>query len=424
MIETFEANWTTCNSPSLHYYTSLLLIPHFSRLIVFVHYCFSTSTPCSPPQLSSLREDPLLSAPSPFIHQLAQPNRSTAPHIYPCNYHAPPAHAWSIGRHSTMATAKVAIQSPGLPMDAAPQALKITHSPDRKRKQRTPESPDRDIHETLGSRSYDYNSQSPPNRSHDARHDSAHSSNSASANGTTGDDGTSSRGGGGEETLTLRRREANRLAAQRFRSRKKGYQDSLEERIRILEDEKDVIARRLGQTHQHTPQEDGYYRRTEQYPPHSPDQTGDGDVRFASLESANRRLQDELRGVLEDNARLRDEVERWRKWEREQREPRPVEKPQQRGPALAPLDFGPMAPPSYTSSPYPSPHPPLERGHSYSHSYRSSSPGPRLPPLRLPGNGPHHTSPNGRPLLPRPESMERVNTLHNPRPQTSPAHRN
>jgi hypothetical protein len=323
-----------------------------------------------------------------------------------------------------MATTKVAMQSPGLQMDAAVQALKVTHSPDRKRKQRTPESPDRDINETLGSRSYEYNSQSPPNRSHDARHTSAHSSNSASANGTTGDDGTSSRGGGGEETLTLRRREANRLAAQRFRSRKKGYQDSLEERIRILEDEKDVIARRLGQSHQHTPQEDGYYRRTEQYPPHSPDQTGDGDVRYASLESANRRLQDELRGVLEDNARLRDEVERWRKWEREQREPRPVEKPQHRGPALAPLDFGPMAPPSYTSSPYPSPHPPLERGHSYSHSYRPSSPGPRLPPLRLPGNGSHHTSPNGRPLLPRPESMERVSTLHNPRPQTSPAHRN
>jgi hypothetical protein len=308
-----------------------------------------------------------------------------------------------------MATAEVATQPPGLQTDGASQALRAIHSPDRKRKQRTPESPDRDINETLGSRSYDYNSQSPPNRSHEARHTSAHSSNSASANGTNGDDGTSSRGGGGEETLTLRRREANRLAAQRFRSRKKGYQDSLEERIRILEDEKDVIARR---------------RRTEQYPPHSPDQTGEGDVRYASLESANRRLQDELRGVLEDNARLRDEVERWRKWEREQREPRPVEKPQHRGPALAPLDFGPMAPPSYTSSPYPSPHPPLERGHSYSHSYRPSSPGPRLPPLRLPGNGSHHTSPNGRPLLPRPESMERVNTLHNPRPQTSPANRN
>ena len=47
----------------------------------------------------------------------------------------------------------------------------------------------------------------------------------------------------GEDGLTLRRREANRLAAQRFRSRKKGYQDSLEERIRILEEEKDLVAR-------------------------------------------------------------------------------------------------------------------------------------------------------------------------------------
>jgi hypothetical protein len=52
-----------------------------------------------------------------------------------------------------MATTKVAMQSPGLQMDAAVQALQVTHSPDRKRKQRTPESPDRDVNETLGSRS-------------------------------------------------------------------------------------------------------------------------------------------------------------------------------------------------------------------------------------------------------------------------------
>lgn len=323
----------------------------------------------------------------------------------------------------TMASAKVAVPPHGSSDDVSAQALRAMNSPDRKRKQRTPESPDRNIHGHLESRYLGYDSHSPTNLSPEARHTSAHSSNSASANGTGGDDGTSSRGGGGEETLTLRRREANRLAAQRFRSRKKGYQDSLEERIRILEDEKDVIARRLDQSHQRTPQEDGYYRRTEPYPPHSPDQTGEGDVRYASLESANRRLQDELRGVMEDNARLRDEVDRWRKWEREQRESRQIEKPHHRGPALAPLDFGPMAPPSYTSSPYPPAHPPLERGHSYSHSYRPSSPGPRLPPLRLPGNGSHLTSPNGRPLLPRPESMERVSTLHNPRPQTSPANR-
>jgi hypothetical protein len=330
-----------------------------------------------------------------------------------------------------MATAKVEVSAPELSIDATSQALRAIASPDRKRKQRTPYSPDRDINGTSKSRSYGYNSHSPPDHSPEVRHTSAHSSHSAtaSANDTAGDDGTSSRGGGGEETLTLRRREANRLAAQRFRSRKKGYQDSLEERIRILEDEKDVIARRLDHSHQRTPHEEGYYRQTEPYP-HSPDRNGDADVRYASLESANRRLQDELRGVMEDNARLRDEVDRWRKWEREQRDSRSVEKVQHRGPALAPLDFGPMAPPSYTSashpSPYPPPHPhpPLERGHSYSHSYRSSSPGPRLPPLRILSNGSQHASPNGRPLLPRPESMERISTLHNPRPQTSPANRN
>jgi hypothetical protein len=85
-----------------------------------------------------------------------------------------------------------------------------------------------------------------------------------------------------------------------------------------------VIGRRLAQTrHQPTP-DDGYYRPTDQYRrrSQSPERVGDGDVRLASLESANRRLQDELRGVVEDNDRLRDEVERWRKWEREQREPR------------------------------------------------------------------------------------------------------
>jgi hypothetical protein len=61
------------------------------------------------------------------------------------------------------------------------------------------------------------------------------------------------------------------------------------------------------------------YRRS----PGSPDNKNlDVDVRVASLESANRRLQDELRGVVEDNERLRDEVERWRRWDRDMRETR------------------------------------------------------------------------------------------------------
>lgn len=47
--------------------------------------------------------------------------------------------------------------------------------------------------------------------------------------------------GPAESSLTKRRREANRLAAQRFRSRKKGYQDSLEERVRVLENEKALL---------------------------------------------------------------------------------------------------------------------------------------------------------------------------------------
>ena len=52
-------------------------------------------------------------------------------------------------------------------------------------------------------------------------------------------------GGPAESSLTKRRREANRLAAQRFRSRKKGYQDSLEERVRVLENEKAILQDQL-----------------------------------------------------------------------------------------------------------------------------------------------------------------------------------
>lgn len=154
------------------------------------------------------------------------------------------------------------------------------------------------------------------------RYPSAHSS--ASMSGTATGGSSSSRGGGvGEDALTLRRREANRLAAQRFRSRKKGYQDSLEDRIRILEEEKDSISQRLVHSHQRSPHDEGFLRHHDMYPRKSgsPDNKNlDVDVRLASLESANRRLQDELRGVVEDNERLRDEVERWRRWDRDMRE--------------------------------------------------------------------------------------------------------
>jgi hypothetical protein len=102
--------------------------------------------------------------------------------------------------------------------------------------------------------------------------------------------------------ITVRRREANRLAAQRFRSRKKGYQDSLEERIKALEEERDGLLRRQGET---------------------PEGHGgpSADARVASLEAANRRLREEIRGVYEENDRLAGENERlhrelenWKRW--------------------------------------------------------------------------------------------------------------
>lgn len=102
--------------------------------------------------------------------------------------------------------------------------------------------------------------------------------------------------------ITVRRREANRLAAQRFRSRKKGYQDSLEERIKALEEERDGLLRRQGET------AEGHGGPS-------------ADARVASLEAANRRLREEIRGVYEENGRLAGENERlhrelenWKRW--------------------------------------------------------------------------------------------------------------
>lgn len=98
-----------------------------------------------------------------------------------------------------------------------------------------------------------------------------------------------------EDTLTVRRREANRLAAQRFRSRKKGYQDSLEERIRMLEEDREGLLRQLGGV------------------PES--NTMSVDVRVAALEAANRRLRDEMSMLRAENDRLRDDLEAWRRSE-------------------------------------------------------------------------------------------------------------
>lgn len=150
-----------------------------------------------------------------------------------------------------------------------------------------------------------------------------------------------------EDSLTLRRREANRLAAQRFRSRKKGQQDSLEERVRQLEDERDALLRQLGgacrpssrdtlgigigddndfrpgskhvlaTTLSPTPQIATPYFPLCSNSPERREPSLDIDVRIAALESANRKLQDVLRSFVEENVRLRADIESWRGWQRE-----------------------------------------------------------------------------------------------------------
>lgn len=155
----------------------------------------------------------------------------------------------------------------------------------------------------------------------------------------------SSRSASGEDNLTLRRREANRLAAQRFRSRKKGYQDSLEEKVRQLEDERDGLLRRLGEApgvstfgppsssgsraHEEPPfrsspwqaGHDGFRRPSFSSQSTSPERREhDPELRIASLESANRHLQDEMRAAVDENDRLRQEIEGWRRWERGKRD--------------------------------------------------------------------------------------------------------
>ena len=155
---------------------------------------------------------------------------------------------------------------------------------------------------------------------------------------------TSASGHPGDDSLMTRRREANRLAAQRFRSRKKGYQDSLEDRVRQLEDERDGLLFRLGEAPGHSsrndsrlgPPDEGYPPSqrlplaTESLPsgnaridspsdPISPNRRDsvEGDIRLAALESANRKLQEEIRLISEENNRLLEEVMDWRRWEME-----------------------------------------------------------------------------------------------------------
>ncbi|OCF44363.1 hypothetical protein I317_01808 [Kwoniella heveanensis CBS 569] len=183
----------------------------------------------------------------------------------------------------------------------------------------------------------------------------------------------SSAGRGENDRITVRRREANRLAAQRFRSRKKGYQDQLEERVRALEGERDVLIRQLDESLPPGPRTTNSSRQPRSSNLRSSQADGmdvdghgagsssgsgantgaglapgsssrssamrtsgplrnsaspdrreaaapyDADVRIAALESANRRLQETLRNLHDENDELRKELRRWRIWGREVR---------------------------------------------------------------------------------------------------------
>jgi hypothetical protein len=246
--------------------------------------------------------------------------------------------------------------------------------------------------------------------------------------GEANDLATSSRGGGGKGGITTRRREANRLAAQRFRNRKKGYQNSLEERIRILEHEKDLVAKSLNRSHQRLEPDDVCYRQMEALYPNLLDRIGDGDVRYASLESVNRSLKSDWRGAMVANARLKDEVERWRTCEGAQKHFRPASVlptiSTYHEPALDPSYPSLMAPPSFTSAFYSSMYPPWlsppppERGYPSTKRYcYPPSPCQHLPPIatQIPSAERLRTPPF--PVKPksfrlRPQSREHIKKNH------------
>lgn len=194
---------------------------------------------------------------------------------------------------------------------------------------------------TDGKRQRSHSPSTEPYNENDSGPSSRPDTNDANSNNGGNNSASASNGDLKEDTLTVRRREANRLAAQRFRSRKKGYQDSLEERIRVLEDDREGLLRQMGG---------------------APEMTGNVDVRVAALEAANRRLRDEMSMLRADNDRLRDELEAWRRQDH-------------------------RLPPMHSRTPeYHPPHQPLERTRSY--------PAPqsdlRLPPIRSPYD--HHRS--------------------------------
>ncbi|AAW47175.1 hypothetical protein CNBN1620 [Cryptococcus deneoformans B-3501A] len=143
-------------------------------------------------------------------------------------------------------------------------------------------------------------------------------------------------GSGGGDTMTARRREANRLAAQRFRSRKKGYQDSLEEKIKELEqvnralqgklEGKNEISRDPSSSSapaQHVSYDHYSWAVNSHHAPPIPPSSStihhdyievqhDHEFRIRHLEKVNQALEEELREVREENKHLRDEFAHWR----------------------------------------------------------------------------------------------------------------
>lgn len=137
-----------------------------------------------------------------------------------------------------------------------------------------------------------------------------------------------------EKSMLLRRREANRLAAQRFRNRKKGYQDSLEERVRVLEQERDELLERIEAVDRtfkreaegswETPSAKHRRSGTGGSATYSERKVGSGprlastseeSLRLSGVEAANRRLQDETKWLQEENMALKETIAKWVEWE-------------------------------------------------------------------------------------------------------------
>lgn len=161
----------------------------------------------------------------------------------------------------------------------------------------------------------------------------SHSSVTESSSSSLARKGKGADNGDGD-TMTARRREANRLAAQRFRSRKKGYQDSLEEKIKELEQENRALQGKLegkNETPQRDPSSSSKHVSYDHYswaanshhaPPILPSSSAihpdyievqhNHEFRIRHLETLNQALEEELREVREENKRLRDEFAHWR----------------------------------------------------------------------------------------------------------------